>query len=66
MIVGAALFVAAATAAQAQTIYPVNRAEILVGAKFDLKVEFPGAPPASAIRVNINGMDAAAVLGKNR
>src|SRR5215475_9422135 len=64
MIVGAALFVAAATPAQAQTIYPVNRAEILVGAKFDLKVEFPGAPPAAAVRVNINGMDAAAVLGK--
>ena len=28
----------------AQTIYPLNRAEILSGARFDLKVEFPGAP----------------------
>ena len=37
------------SAAQAQTIYPINRAEILTGAKFDLKVEFPGAPSASAL-----------------
>ena len=25
----------------AQTIYPIDRAEILAGARFDLKVEFP-------------------------
>ena len=47
IMLGAILLVAAAGAAQAQTIYPVNRAEILSGSKFDLKVEFPGAPPAS-------------------
>ena len=29
----------------AQTIYPLNRAHILSGAAFDLKVEFPGSPP---------------------
>jgi alkaline phosphatase len=62
---GSALLVVATCAAQAQTIYPLNRAEILVGAKFDLKVEFPSAPSASAIRVSINGVDAAAVLGKS-
>jgi alkaline phosphatase len=62
---GSALLVVATCAAQAQTIYPLNRAEILVGAKFDLKVEFPGAPSASAVRVSINGVDAAAVLGKS-
>lgn len=50
--------------AQAQTIYPLNRAEILAGAKFDLKVEFPGAPEQSAVRVTINGEDPASVLGK--
>ena len=60
-MLGAILLVAAAGAAQAQTIYPVNRAEILSGSKFDLKVEFPGAPPASAISVTINGADAATV-----
>jgi alkaline phosphatase len=53
------------SAAQAQTIYPINRAEILTGAKFDLKVEFPGAPSASALRVTINGKDAATVIGKS-
>jgi alkaline phosphatase len=59
------MLVVAAGAAQAQTIYPLNRAEILVGAKFDLKVEFPGAPPASAIRVSINGVNATSFLGKD-
>jgi alkaline phosphatase len=60
----AALFLAAAGAAGAQTIYPLNRAEILAGARFDLKVEFPGAPPPAAIRVTINGVDAASVASK--
>jgi alkaline phosphatase len=64
-MLGSALLALASGAASAQTIYPLNRAEILVGAKFDLKVEFPGAPPASAIRVSINGMDAASVVGKS-
>lgn len=53
-----------ALSGQAQTIYPLNRAEILAGAKFDLKVEFPGAPEQAAVRVTINGEDAASVLGK--
>ena len=64
LIIGTTLFVAAG-AAQAQTIYPLNRAEILAGARFDLKVEFPGAPPASSITVTINGTDAASVIGKS-
>ena len=45
----------------AQTIYPLTRAEILAGSKFDLKVEFPGTPAAS--KVTINGRDAADVIG---
>jgi alkaline phosphatase len=60
---GAAMLLAPG-AAGAQTIYPLNRAEILAGSRFDLKVEFPGAPPAAAIRVTINGADAATVAGK--
>ena len=59
------LFLAVTAAAQAQTIYPLNRAEILAGSRFDLKVEFPGAPPAAALRVSINGADAASVIGKS-
>jgi alkaline phosphatase len=51
--------------AQAQTIYPVNRAEILAGTKFDLKVEFPDAPAAADVHVTIDGADAATVLGKS-
>lgn len=50
------------SAAQAQTIYPIDRAEILAGAKFDLKVEFPGAPKADAVKVTIDGKDAAEVF----
>ena len=50
--------------APAQTIYPIDRAEILAGGKFDLKVEFPGAPASAATKVTINGEDAAKVLGK--
>jgi alkaline phosphatase len=50
---------------QAQTIYPLDRAEILSGAKFDLKVEFPGTPAQGAVRVTINGTDAAVVAGKS-
>src|SRR3979409_1191685 len=61
---GAAMAALAATPAFAQTIYPLNRAEILAGTRFDLKVEFPDAPPAAAIRVTIDGVDAATVIGK--
>ena len=50
--------------AVAQTIYPIDRADVLTGAKFDFKVEFPGAPEQSAVKVLINGRDAADVLGK--
>jgi len=60
---GAVLSVAAVPAA-AQTIYPIDRAQILTGAAFDLKVEFPGAPAPADVRVTINGEDAAKVLGR--
>jgi len=55
---------AAATGAAAQTIYPLDRAEILQGARFDFKVEFPGAPAAANVKVTINGEDPAKLLGK--
>src|SRR5256885_15552916 len=63
--VAATLFCVAPIAVQAQPIYPLNRAEILAGAKFDLKVEFPDAPSAASARVTINGADAATVVGKS-
>lgn len=53
-----------AETALAQTIYPLTRAEILAGSRFDLKVEFPSAPSAADIKVTINGRDAESLLGK--
>lgn len=47
----------------AQTIYPLNRAEILSGARFDFKVEWPGNPGEADVSVTINGAPAASVLG---
>lgn len=58
-----ALSVLAGTAA-AQTIYPLDRAEMAVGAKFDLKVEFPGNTPPADLKVTINGEDAGKVFGR--
>lgn len=59
----AAILVAiTAPPATAQTIYPLDRAEILAGARFDLKVEWPGTVAADAISVTINGEPAAGLL----
>ena len=59
----AALAVAPATA---QSIYPLNRAEILLGSKFDFKVELEGKVAAAAIKVTFNGRDAARCLVSRR
>ena len=63
------LVVAFATAlsgasAQAQTIYPIDRAEILAGSQFDLKVEFPGLADPAKVAVTLNGRPVAEILGK--
>lgn len=50
--------------AQAQTIYPLNRADILTGARFDFKVELPGAPAEGDAKIMVGGKDAAAFFGK--
>jgi alkaline phosphatase len=49
---------------RAQTVYPIDRAEILSGARFDFKVEFPGLADPAAIKVTVNGEDHAQVFGK--
>lgn len=49
-------------AVHAQTIYPLDRAEILAGARFDLKVEVPGHAAADTVTVTINGKPAADVV----
>src|SRR5581483_5205815 len=60
----ATVIAGASLPAAAQTIYPLTRAEILAGAKFDFKVEFPGPAPAPDLKVTVNGRDAAEVFGK--
>ena len=62
--VAASLVCLIATTAHAQTIYPLDSAEILAGATFDLKVEFPDAPAETAVTVQINGRPAHHVVGK--
>lgn len=64
LLIAAGMLTLLAAPVSAQTIYPIDRAEILTGARFDFKVEFPGAPSQSAIDVSINGRPAADVLGK--
>ncbi len=54
----------AAAPAAAQTIYPLDRAEILAGSRFDLKVEFPGAPTAGEVKVTVNGQDPTVMAGR--
>ncbi|MCK1642431.1 alkaline phosphatase [Bradyrhizobium sp. 157] len=53
-----------ASAADAQTIYPIDRAEILSGAQFDLKVEFPDKIDPAKLKVTVNGQDYAAAFGR--
>jgi alkaline phosphatase len=65
MVLAAGAAIACAFPVSAQTIYPMSRAEILAGSKFDLKVEFDGGPAAAEIKVAINGRDAAQALGKS-
>ena len=55
---------AIALPAAAQTIFPLNRADILAGSHFDLKVEFANVVDASLVKLTINGQDHAALLGK--
>ena len=53
----------AASAAQAQTIYPLDRADILVGARFDFKVEFGEIVKSADVAITINGRDYARQFG---
>lgn len=55
---------ATALPAAAQTIYPIDRAEILEGSRFDFKVEFPNAPTSAEVNVTLNGKAPAEIFGK--
>jgi alkaline phosphatase len=60
----AAAMLASVAPAAAQTIYPLNRAEILEGSRFDFKVEFPNAPASADVKVTINGKPVAEAFGR--
>ena len=65
LVTAAVLGIAAADfPAHAQTVYPIDRAEILAGSRFDFKVEFPDRVAADQIKVTLNGADLAVVFGK--
>ena len=63
-VIGLAAGLLASGTAFAQVIYPIDRAAILAGSRFDLKVEFPGLADPSRVRVTLNGRDHAAALGR--
>jgi alkaline phosphatase len=54
----------AGSAGYGQTVYPIDRAEILTGARFDFKVEFAGLVDPAKISVTLNGEDHAKFFGK--
>ena len=53
----------APAAALATTVYPIDRAQILAGSRFDFKVELDGVLAPADVQVTINGEDPARVLG---
>ncbi|MGQ3211810.1 MAG: alkaline phosphatase [Shinella sp.] len=53
-----------AGAANAATVYPLDRATILVGSPFDFKVEFDTVVKPEDVKVTVNGQDYEAVFGK--
>jgi alkaline phosphatase len=57
-------FSAAASTASAQAVYPIDRADILAGSRFDLKIEFAGLADPAKVSVTLNGDDHAKLFGK--
>ncbi len=53
-----------AGAAQAATVYPLDRATILSGSPFDFKVEFNSVVKPEDVKITVNGQDYKTVLGK--
>ncbi|BAI75640.1 alkaline phosphatase (plasmid) [Azospirillum sp. B510] len=52
------------SAANAAVIYPLDRATVLVGSPFDLKVEFDKVVKPEDVKVTVNGQDYEAVFGR--
>jgi alkaline phosphatase len=64
VLLAGAIFVATGSLSHlnAQTIYPLGRADILAGTKFDFKVEFANSVKRSDVNITINGEPLAAVF----
>src|SRR5215471_3821213 len=59
----AALLLAAAPFVSAGAIYPIDRATILAGSRFDFKVEFDASSGLSDVKISVNGADYGKALG---
>lgn len=64
LVLATATLLLGAATAHSQAIYPIDRAEILNGAKFDFKVEFSGRLALDQVKVTVNGADYAAAFGR--
>lgn len=64
LAVAALLILPSGYHAAAQTIYPIDRAAILSGTRFDFKVEFEDRVDPAKLKVSVNGEDYAAVFGQ--
>jgi alkaline phosphatase len=58
----AAVLLLLAATARAGAIYPIDRATILAGSRFDFKVELDATSTAKEVRISVNGADYATVL----
>lgn len=63
-MLSAVFILTAGCVAQAQTVYPIDQAQILAGSRFDFKVELPERVAQSDIRITVNGADYTAAFGK--
>lgn len=54
-----------AGAAQAATVYPLDRATILAGSPFDFKVELKNVVKQEDVKITVNGQDYKAVFGSD-
>ncbi len=59
------MVLASASPIAAQTIYPIDSAAILAGARFDFKVEFADRVDPAKLKVTVNGEDFAAAFGQS-
>jgi len=61
----AALAILATLPLSALNIYPIDKTQILAGARFDFKVELDGLVDPATVQVSINGASVAKILGKD-